>query len=734
MKLLFVTEFFPADKNLIFTGGVEAYNYFLIQELSRKNQVTVICRNVPNISERRKDNFKIVRAGFPADRIDTGLTTIFGRLIFMLDCIRIGLNQEFDIVQGNNFVTYLPAFIIGWLKRKPKLAWYPDVFIGRWIRLTGFGSGLVGEITERISLKLSWEKFIALSLSTKEKLIKRGVKENNIVTIYGGVNSDFFRGVKEKKDKKFKICCISRLVSYKNIDVLIKAVKVIKEKNIDFNLIIIGDGPERNNLFNLIRKLNLENQIKIKSNLSRLSLAKQLKSSKIFCLPSSEEGFGLVILEALAAGIPYIVSDIPVLREITQNGKGGLFFKEKKPKELAKMILRLAKNKKLRNHLSNEGRILLNSYSWESIAQQFQDVYSQFKSSIRILMLVDAWFPHYGGGQVHVWELSKQLAQKGCQVTIFTRNLGYWEEYSKNISVVKAGHFLKFANLLGRLEYLVLALLFSLRFQYDILHAHAFSPGLLVPLVSFFRHKPTVFTVHGKGDKIAGIPIRLNILENLVLYKIKYDTLISVAKNTITKPVTSKRMVIIPNGVNLSDFVGAQRVRERVKNIIYVGRLSYEKGVDRLIEAMITLNRVINLYIIGEGQEADNLKKIANGKKIFFTGKLFGKPLINYYRKADLLVLPSRTEGSPLVLFEAWAAGVPILATKVGDNSRYIKNNINGFLVESSVMAIKRALETIIQRKDLKKISERGYKSATKYSWDSISNKTLKIYQDLINE
>ena len=68
------------------------------------------------------------------------------------------------------------------------------------------------------------------------------------------------------------------------------------------------------------------------------------------------------------------------------------------------------------------------------------------KSKTKLLIVIDAWFPHYGGGQVHVWELSKELTKLGYEITIFTRNLGDWNEKYSNISVVRAGHFKKFSN------------------------------------------------------------------------------------------------------------------------------------------------------------------------------------------------------------------------------------------------------------------------------------------------
>src|SRR5688572_24300802 len=148
MKLLFVTEFFPADNKLIFTGGVEAYNYFLIEELAKRHQITVICRRF-DAKKDVKRKYQVIRVGPTPSKIDTGVSTIPQRLLFSINTTLIALKQDFDLVQGNNFVTYLPAFFAGILKRKPTVAWYPDVFIGKWLKLTGFLSGILGEFTEK---------------------------------------------------------------------------------------------------------------------------------------------------------------------------------------------------------------------------------------------------------------------------------------------------------------------------------------------------------------------------------------------------------------------------------------------------------------------------------------------------------------------------------------------------------------------------------------------------------
>jgi 1,2-diacylglycerol 3-alpha-glucosyltransferase len=357
------------------------------------------------------------------------------------------------------------------------------------------------------------------------------------------------------------------------------------------------------------------------------------------------------------------------------------------------------------------------------------------KRDLKIAMVIDAWFPHYGGGQIHVWELAKSLQEKGCQVDIITRNLGGWTNPRSDIKVIRLGRFKKFSNIYGRIEFLFLSLLHLLNSDYDIIHAHAFSPGLLGPLLKAFSEKLVVFTVHGKGFKVAGSPINMNFLEELIFYKVPYDLEITVAGNTLKRPTKAKITKIIPNGVNIDNFRKAIRKRSRIKRIIYVGRLSYEKGVDLLIEAFRLIpQKDISLTIIGDGEEFNNLKQISKKLAIEFLGRLEGKALIDQFKRADLLVLPSRTEGQPIILLEAWAAKLPVLATRVGDNEKFIKNGKNGFLAEPTVNSLKESLEEALNSDKLIQISENGFKDVKNYTWGEITDRTYQSYQEAMND
>ncbi len=737
MKILFIAEFFPASLDLIFSGGVESYNYYLIKELSKKHQIIVITRN-SSLSPKQEikiKNVKIVRLGKKTSKIDTSLSTIPARLGFFFYALVRGLKEEFDIVQGNNFITHPIAFMIGMIKKKPTVAWYPDVFIGKWIDLFGFTSGLIGELSERITLSLPWSKVIALSESTKSKLIGKGVNQDKISTIYAGIDLNDFSKIRSKKNKKFTIICISRLVSYKGVDVLINAAKILKEKNLDFSVQIIGQGPQQKKLERVVDEFNLTNEFSFESQLTRKELIKRLKSSSLLCLPSYEEGFGLVLLEAAAAGIPYVASNLTVLKEVTKNGLGGLFFKTGNSDDLASKITLLVKDKKLLIDKIRETKFLSKLYSWSQITNQFEKEYEKlFKEKIKILMLNDAWFPHVGGGQVHTWELSKKLADLSCEITIITRNLGEWSYSYPTVRVRRVGFIKTFSNFFGRLEYLILALFYCLTEDYQILHAHAFSPGLITPIVKFFRNKLIVFTVHGQGVKIAGLGIGSKFLEDLIFYKIGYDLEITVARSTLKQKPMAKKVVVIPNGVDINKFSKFKRFRKKIHNLAYVGRISYEKGVDLLIKAYKNLlrNRRFNLLIVGEGPEKDKIVKMSKGLPIRFYETVTGDKLLSILSKVDLLVIPSRSEGLPLILFESWAMGLPVLATRVGDLHYYIKDGRNGFLANVDSDSLKENINKATKIRSLESISRRGLKDVQNYNWERVGKLTYQNYQKLL--
>jgi len=375
MKILLITEFFP-DKKCKFSGGVEARAFYTALYLAKKHQVVVISRRKEGESANEENqSLRIIRLGKENSYTEANFLSIIPRFIFIIQSLIIGLKYKVDLIEGSNFICLIPSYLISLFQKKPAIAWYPDVYGNEWIKNFDFITGSFGWLLEKIGLILPWAHVIALSEQTKKKLISNGINEKKISVVYGGVDVDFIRNIKAVKSKEFTICCISRLVAYKNIDCLIRAISLIKLKFPHIKCIIIGKGPEKKRLVSLSKQLLVAENIDFKQNMPYEELMKLLKSSQVFCLPSRIEGFGLTTIEALAANTPFVIADTKINWEITKR-KGGIFFKNGSHKDLANKIIRILTFHNLDKNIIKETNDILKFYSWEKIACLTEKVYA----------------------------------------------------------------------------------------------------------------------------------------------------------------------------------------------------------------------------------------------------------------------------------------------------------------------------------------------------------------------
>ncbi len=371
MKILLVTEFFPSGNDFKFSGGVEARTFFVAKHLSKKHQVTIITsRLFGTPKEEIRLGFKIIRVGNSRKyKATTG--SVISRLKFIYDVIREAKNNSFDIVEGTNFITHFIAKRISVQQKIPVVFWYPDVWVGSWIKNAGL-TGIFGEILERVNILSQADCYIAISQTTANKL--KNKVSNKVNIIYCGVDQNEFVA-KYKKFPNPTLICVSRLAKYKNTKTLIFAFAYLRKKIKNLNLLLVGNGPQKKALVSLSKALNVENHVKFVSNIPRKELIKLYKSSHVFSLPSHVEGFGIATIEAAESGLPYVNSDIEIQREITQNSKGGFLVNPNEPLMFAEKFEDLLNNKTLYSKKSQEAKLLAKSYRWDQIAKQTESVY-----------------------------------------------------------------------------------------------------------------------------------------------------------------------------------------------------------------------------------------------------------------------------------------------------------------------------------------------------------------------
>jgi glycosyltransferase involved in cell wall biosynthesis len=202
-----------------------------------------------------------------------------------------------------------------------------------------------------------------VSERVKKRIMSMGIEERRIfkLPIYIDVKkfSDA-RGGKEIR-RKFShydniVLFVGRLAKEKNIPNLLKAAAIVVKKFPRTLFLIVGDGPEREKLERLAKKLQIEENVVFEGLVEYDKLPAYYKACDVFVLPSDHEGWGLVIVEALAAGKPVITTDVGLAGEVVEDRKYGFVVPKRNEKILAEKIIMLIKDHSLRNKMGRDGK------------------------------------------------------------------------------------------------------------------------------------------------------------------------------------------------------------------------------------------------------------------------------------------------------------------------------------------------------------------------------------------
>jgi glycosyltransferase involved in cell wall biosynthesis len=171
-----------------------------------------------------------------------------------------------------------------------------------------------------------------------------------------------------------RIICVGRLThEQKGQDILIKALAMLADSSVEFRCDFVGEGPSRRMLESLIRDSNLRARIKLLGERSDVPFL--LGQADLFVLPSRFEGFGIVILEAMAAALPIIVSDVDGPREVIVNDRNGLLFRSEDDRDLAEKIKTLLEAKEYGRKLGENARCDVQQYSIQVMYEKYIGIY-----------------------------------------------------------------------------------------------------------------------------------------------------------------------------------------------------------------------------------------------------------------------------------------------------------------------------------------------------------------------
>jgi glycosyltransferase involved in cell wall biosynthesis len=221
------------------------------------------------------------------------------------------------------------------------------------------------------------EACIAVSHATADD-VRKTFKVKRLIIATNGVNLDIFAKIKSQT-KLYDAVFFGRITEEKGIFTLLKAWKTVTTQTPSAQLLLLGGATERmkNACKKTINELGLGRNVAISGFVSDQEAIRLIKSSRIFVFPSKAEGFGLVVAEAMAAGLPCILSNLPALKENFHSA--AIFVEPKDAKGLAQAILALLSDPDKCRKLKKRGQRLVKQFSWEAVAKKELKV---FKSVI----------------------------------------------------------------------------------------------------------------------------------------------------------------------------------------------------------------------------------------------------------------------------------------------------------------------------------------------------------------
>lgn len=358
-----------------YIGGVEQYVYYISRELIKKEdcQVKVICANEPtnnNLEETYK-GINIKRLNYTTKLANTNITPKLHSTL---------KDENFDVIH-----THIPtpwsadiSNIIARRENKPLIVTYHNDIIGNG------AANIIASVYNKTALKYLLNYADRIIITQPDYINSPHLQnyKDKIITIPNGVDSNLFKPSKTRvKNQIFFLSVLDRFHKYKGLDYLLKSLTDVKKHIPDVKLIIGGKGELLQEYKQKCKDLQIEDNVEFKGFLTDEEVQYYHSTSELFILPSIsslQEGFGIVVLEAMSCETPVISTTIVgVSDDITEN-ECGIIIPPKDVKSLSKAIVKVLSDPELQVKMGKNGRrVVQQKYEWSQIADDIYKLYEQ---------------------------------------------------------------------------------------------------------------------------------------------------------------------------------------------------------------------------------------------------------------------------------------------------------------------------------------------------------------------
>jgi glycosyltransferase involved in cell wall biosynthesis len=339
-------------------GGAEVH----LHEISRRiaalgHRVTVLASSFKGSGEEEDiDGVRVIRCG--------------GKFTFNFHVPgairRLERRGPFDVIVDdiNKIPFYTPVYV-----RRPLLALAHHLF-GRTIFLeTILPLALYVFLSESlIPAVYKRTRFVVVSESTKEELVRRGLPAENIGIVYNAVDHSRYTPSDSAKPSRPLIGYVGRIKRYKRIDYLLHALKMVQARIPDVHLRVAGSGDYLDSLVALARRLGVDDRIDFMGFVSEQEKIDMLRDAHVVVNPSSKEGWGVTVIEANACGTPVIASDVPGLRDAVVDGETGFLVPYGDVEGFAARTIEVLEDDALRRRLSGRAVEWAGRFNWDDSA------------------------------------------------------------------------------------------------------------------------------------------------------------------------------------------------------------------------------------------------------------------------------------------------------------------------------------------------------------------------------
>jgi glycosyltransferase involved in cell wall biosynthesis len=215
--------------------------------------------------------------------------------------------------------------------------------------------------------------FVAISDSSRADMVRRGLAPESVRVVLCGVDHSRYRVGDGRRADEPLVVFVGRVERYKRLDVLLRALQLVREQGVDARLVIAGAGDALSQVQALRHDLGLDDHVGLPGFVAEEEKVRLLQQAHVSVQPSEKEGWGLTVIEANACGTPVIAADAPGLRDSVRDGETGLLVPPGDEQALAAALVRVLGDPELRERFATNAQAWAARFRWDAAAAEISE-------------------------------------------------------------------------------------------------------------------------------------------------------------------------------------------------------------------------------------------------------------------------------------------------------------------------------------------------------------------------